>query len=261
MVVHMPGGGEVVVDAKVPLDAFLQLIDADDDEREALSARPSTPGSCAPTSTSWPRRSTGSSSTGRPRWSSPSSPATSCSPRPSRPIRRCRSTPWPTASLLTTPDHADRPAAHGGPGLATGDAGRERPRGPEAGRRALRAPPRHDGPHADAAAQPHLERRGVQQGRRILRVPRPRLGPPVPRARGRGYGVGRRSPSSRRSRRRRATCRPWRPTTRTTSSTRSTILALPEGGAYHRHPGASSPTSLTVVCRAAGGDPPTRNLV
>ena len=32
MVVHMPGGGEVVVDAKVPLDAFLQLLDADDEE-------------------------------------------------------------------------------------------------------------------------------------------------------------------------------------------------------------------------------------
>jgi DNA recombination protein RmuC len=32
MVVHLPGGGEVVVDAKVPLDAFLRLLDADDDE-------------------------------------------------------------------------------------------------------------------------------------------------------------------------------------------------------------------------------------
>ncbi len=36
MVVHMPGGGHVVVDAKVPLDAFLQLVDADDDESRAL---------------------------------------------------------------------------------------------------------------------------------------------------------------------------------------------------------------------------------
>ena len=36
MVVHMPGGGLVVVDAKVPLDAFLQLVDADDDESRAL---------------------------------------------------------------------------------------------------------------------------------------------------------------------------------------------------------------------------------
>jgi DNA recombination protein RmuC len=36
MVVHMPGGGQVVVDAKVPLDAFLQLVDADDDQSRAL---------------------------------------------------------------------------------------------------------------------------------------------------------------------------------------------------------------------------------
>jgi DNA recombination protein RmuC len=36
MIVHMPAGGEVVVDAKVPLDAFLQLLDADDDETRAL---------------------------------------------------------------------------------------------------------------------------------------------------------------------------------------------------------------------------------
>ncbi len=36
MVVHMPGGGQVVVDAKVPLDAFLQLVDADDDESRVL---------------------------------------------------------------------------------------------------------------------------------------------------------------------------------------------------------------------------------
>jgi DNA recombination protein RmuC len=35
MIVHMPGGGEVVVDAKVPLEAFLQLLDADDDEERA----------------------------------------------------------------------------------------------------------------------------------------------------------------------------------------------------------------------------------
>ena len=32
MIVHLPGGGEIVVDAKVPLEAFLKLIDADDDE-------------------------------------------------------------------------------------------------------------------------------------------------------------------------------------------------------------------------------------
>ena len=38
MIVHVPGGGEIVVDAKVPLEAFLTLIDADDDETRALFA-------------------------------------------------------------------------------------------------------------------------------------------------------------------------------------------------------------------------------
>ena len=32
MVVHLPGGGQVVIDSKVPLDAFLQFIEADDDD-------------------------------------------------------------------------------------------------------------------------------------------------------------------------------------------------------------------------------------
>jgi DNA recombination protein RmuC len=36
MIVHVPGGGEIVVDAKVPLEAFLRLIDADDDDARAL---------------------------------------------------------------------------------------------------------------------------------------------------------------------------------------------------------------------------------
>lgn len=40
MVVHLPGGGEVVIDAKVPLDAFLQVAEADDEEsRRALLAK------------------------------------------------------------------------------------------------------------------------------------------------------------------------------------------------------------------------------
>jgi DNA recombination protein RmuC len=36
MIVHVPGGGEIVVDAKVPLQAFLQMIDADDDATRAI---------------------------------------------------------------------------------------------------------------------------------------------------------------------------------------------------------------------------------
>ncbi len=36
MIVHVPGGGEIVVDAKVPLEAFLKLVEADDDGSRAL---------------------------------------------------------------------------------------------------------------------------------------------------------------------------------------------------------------------------------
>ena len=64
MVVHMPGGGEIVVDSKVPLQAFLEMLDADDDEtRDGRSKRMHA--SCAPTSTNWPARSTGPSSSVR----------------------------------------------------------------------------------------------------------------------------------------------------------------------------------------------------
>jgi DNA recombination protein RmuC len=35
MVVHVPGGGEIVVDAKVPLEAFLKLVDAEDESSRA----------------------------------------------------------------------------------------------------------------------------------------------------------------------------------------------------------------------------------
>jgi DNA recombination protein RmuC len=39
MIVHVPGGGEIVVDAKVPLQAFLQLVDAEDEpSRRAFQA-------------------------------------------------------------------------------------------------------------------------------------------------------------------------------------------------------------------------------
>ena len=103
MIVHMPGrrrGRGRRQGAARRLLAAPRRRRRRDRERPA---RPSTPASCAPTSTSWPRRSTGSSSTARRRWWWPSSPATSCWRPPSRPTRRCRSTPWRTASLLTTP--------------------------------------------------------------------------------------------------------------------------------------------------------------
>ena len=97
MIVHLPGGGEVVIDSKVPLDAFLKYSESEDeDERKAFPR--STPPNCAPTWTSCPRRSTGSSSRTRPSWSSPSSRGTHfCRPL-TKPTRGCRRTRWRRAS-------------------------------------------------------------------------------------------------------------------------------------------------------------------
>jgi DNA recombination protein RmuC len=36
MIVHLPGGGEVVIDSKVPLDAFLQFSEADDEQQRRV---------------------------------------------------------------------------------------------------------------------------------------------------------------------------------------------------------------------------------
>ena len=98
MIVHMPGGGEIVVDAKVPLDAFLKLIDADDDaERAVLQAAHArqlrTHVDQLAKKEYWKQFD----AVTRSRWW-PSSPATSCCPPPTSPTPRCRSTPWPTAS-------------------------------------------------------------------------------------------------------------------------------------------------------------------
>ena len=97
MIVHVPGGGEIVVDAKVPLEAFLSLIDADDDARACAVrgvARPAASG---------PRRPAGQEGVleaVRP------VPSTGGGVHPGRSAalgglrgrpRPCKSTPWPTA--------------------------------------------------------------------------------------------------------------------------------------------------------------------
>ena len=61
--------------------------------RIGRASSPSTPDSCAPTSTNWPRRSTGSSTTARPSSWWPSSPVSRCWPPPVRPTARCRTMP------------------------------------------------------------------------------------------------------------------------------------------------------------------------
>ena len=57
MVVHLAGGKQVVVDAKVPFLAYLDAVESQRRRRCTPSGSPRTPGSCASTSTRWrPRR-------------------------------------------------------------------------------------------------------------------------------------------------------------------------------------------------------------
>ena len=102
MIVHLPGGGQVVIDSKVPLDAFLHFTESEDEDERRPSSR-STPVSSVPTWTSWPRRSTGGSSSVRPSSSWPSFPANRCWRPPARRTPGCRTMHWARASCSPPP--------------------------------------------------------------------------------------------------------------------------------------------------------------
>ena len=87
LIVSMPGGKQVVVDAKAPLQGVLDAYEArDEEERERTCG--TTPGCCASTSRRWPTRRTGPGSTRRPTSSCCSCPVSTCTGRRSRPTRR-----------------------------------------------------------------------------------------------------------------------------------------------------------------------------
>ena len=153
LVVRLVGGRSVVVDAKVPLDAYLDATATDDDAERERPPGPARRGSCAPTSTTlgakryWrvarpetpgvrgavrarPSRSS------RRRW------------RPTRPDRVRRGAPGRAGD----PDHADRAAAHGRARLEPRGAGRPGARDPPARPRAARAAGQHERPPRPARA-------------------------------------------------------------------------------------------------------------
>ena len=196
LVVHLPGGAHVVVDAKVPLDAFLRANEAEDER----VARPTWSRTRAPAAD--PHRPAGQAGV----------------LAPVRPVaglrRRLRARRFARRGRLRAgrdlieyamskqrddrdPDDAHRAAADLRPGLARRGDGRERPgrQGPR--RRALRAPPGAGRPLLQDAPEPDEHRRGVQRRRGLARVPGPRHGQAVPRAVRRGtrrQGGGRTPP-------------------------------------------------------------------
>ena len=98
MIVHVPGGGEIVVDAKVPLEAFLKLVDADaDDDASRRLLQASHARQLRAHVDQLAKKEYWDSSRSHHNKSSPSFPAiSSFRPRTSR-TPHCRSTPWPTA--------------------------------------------------------------------------------------------------------------------------------------------------------------------
>ena len=66
MLVRLPGGKLIVVDSKVPLDAYLSALEATSEERARAARSAATPGRRASTSPNSPPRATSASSTRRP---------------------------------------------------------------------------------------------------------------------------------------------------------------------------------------------------
>ena len=69
MIIHLPGGRRIVVDAKAPLGAYLEAREAPDDETRAAKYRQHAGAGARAHDRSWARRATGTRWTPRPTWS------------------------------------------------------------------------------------------------------------------------------------------------------------------------------------------------
>ena len=131
MIVHLPGGGQVVIDSKVPLDAFLQFTESEDeDERKAFLKKHADQ-----------LRTHVDQLAKKEYWRQfERSPefVVAFIPGESLLAAACEADPGlqdhalGKGIVLATPEHPGRRAEDHRPVLAAGDAGRERTRGPRA---------------------------------------------------------------------------------------------------------------------------------
>ena len=216
MIVHLPGGGQVVIDSKVPLDAFLHFTEAEDeDERKAFLKKHANQ-----------LRTHVDQLAKKEYWRQfERSPefVVAFIPGESLLAAACEADPGlqdhalGKGIVLATPNTlvaALKTIALSWQQETLAENAREvRELGAELYERLTR----HDGAHAVAAAQPHLEHsRPRTRPIQLLRVARARHRPQVPRPRRRGDAVRRDRRAQPQSRRPPATCRPASPICTTT---------------------------------------------
>ena len=137
-IVHLPGGKQMVVDAKVPLEAFLDAHETTDDEERTARLQAHARHVRDAHGQAGRQGATGSSSrrVARDGGDVPARRDALQRGAAARPVaHRARAR---AARAAGQPDHAHRAADHRGPHLAAGGAGRQLPRGGAAGPRVLR---------------------------------------------------------------------------------------------------------------------------
>ena len=184
-----PGAKQVVVDAKVPLQAFLDATDATDEATRKTHL----------VSHARQLRAHVDALSKKAYWQQfddspefvvafiPGDPLLAAALEHDSVAARARRVPPGAAGH---PDDPDRAAADRGLRMAAGRAGRERPRGAADRSRALQAAGHLRRAHGPHRAQPQRRGRRLQQGGGLARAQRHAPGPPLPGARGGRVGQG-----------------------------------------------------------------------
>ena len=226
-----PAAARSSIDAKVPLDAFLQLIEADDDDA-AGAARDRHARQLRTHVDQLAKKEYWKQFEHSPELVVAFIPGDQLLAAAFEADPALQEHALANGVVLTTPNTLVAALRTVALSLAAGDAGRERARGPAAGRRALRPAADHDRTHAVAAAQPHA------RASRPTTRPSARSSPGCSSRR----ASSRASASSGGSRPRSPSCSPIEAaprhlqavepsSRRATTSHEPTIVALPEGGA------------------------------